>query len=451
MSTPQLALCTLLIIALLLQAVIPSLRVVIVVSAAALACLVATALGVGTTHQILAELPWDVLIILVGLGLLSEVFVQARLFGILAVRAARWSGARPTRVLIYFALAMYAVSGLVNNLTALVLVLPVLLILLKLMGASQRYVSWTLGTLLVACNLGGAATPIGDFPAILLLGSGRMSFPAYLAYAAPPTLIALVLLLGLVGLWVRPERVPHSDPESVPQPDPLAARLSVRVIEKLYRNVRLDRRRFLPAVIVLGILLLLWMIVPASSGIGADLICWLGVAVLLLLNRTLGERLVRTRIDMEAVLFLLSLFVMVAAVRRTGLFAEAARRLLLLPVPPLAQLALFLVLAGLLTGLFSAGPSMAALLEVGHKLAERMPPHAVYVGLALSVCAGSSLLLTAATSGPMAQALTERAELRTEDGLALRFGFFEFLPVGLLSFAVIQGVALAFAALCVRQ
>jgi hypothetical protein len=68
------------------------------------------------------------------------------------------------------------------------------------------------------------------------------------------------------------------------------------------------------------------------------------------------------------------------------------------------------------------------------------------VGLALSVCAGSSLFLTAATSGPLAQALTERADLRDIDGHALRFGFFDFLPTGLLGFAVIETVALAYAA-----
>lgn len=76
LSAPQLALCTLLLLSLLLQAVLPGLRVLIVVSAAAMSCLVATALGVGTTKQLLADLPWDVLILLVGLGLLSEVFVQ---------------------------------------------------------------------------------------------------------------------------------------------------------------------------------------------------------------------------------------------------------------------------------------------------------------------------------------------------------------------------------------
>ena len=45
-----------------------------------------------------------------------------------------------------------------------------------------------LEVLLVSCNLGGAATPTGDFPAILLLGS--MTFPDYLVRVAPVTTVA---------------------------------------------------------------------------------------------------------------------------------------------------------------------------------------------------------------------------------------------------------------------
>lgn len=438
MSAPQILLSVLLFAALILQAIIPSLRVLIVLTAAALSCLLATLLGVATTHQLMAEVPWDVLILLVGLGLLSELLVESRLFGLLAVRAARLSRARPSLVLLFFVVAMYLVSGLVNNLTALMLVLPVLHILLKLMGVHQRYLSWTLGLLLVACNLGGAATPIGDFPAILLLGSGRMRFGDYLWQAAPPTLIALAILLGIVTLLVRPQRGIERDL--------ISARLSVQIMNKLYRNVTLDRRRFVPVAVLLLLMLVGWTVIPTTTGITADLICWLGVGAALVINTRLGERLVRRRVDMEAVLFLLALFVMVAAVRRTGMFVAVASFLGALPVSPFAQLVVFLCLSGLLTGIFSAGPSMAALLEVAHALAQRLPPHAVYIGLALSVCAGSSLFLTAATSGPMAQALTERAQLRGAQGEPIHFGFFQFLPIGLVSFAVIQLVALGYAA-----
>lgn len=171
--------------AILLQAARPSLRLVVVTFGAALSCLVVSLAGISTTGKLLAGVPWDVLVLLVGLGLVTEVLVASRLFGLLAVRVARATHAAPRLLAFVLVAGMYAVSGLVNNLTALMLLLPVILIVFRLMGVSQRYLTWTLSTLLVACNLGGAATPIGDFPAILLLGRGAMGFTDYLVRAAP--------------------------------------------------------------------------------------------------------------------------------------------------------------------------------------------------------------------------------------------------------------------------
>lgn len=264
-----------------------------------------------------------------------------------------------------------------------------------------------------------------------------MTFGSYLGHALPPTLIALLLLVLAVVLLVRPT---HGM-----TPNTLAEQLSVRVMRKLYRNVQLDWHLAIPSLSWLLLMLIAWLLVPLKTGITPDLICWVGVGLALVWRASLGEKLLRTRVDFEAALFLLGLFVMVGAVRRTGLFALLANRLTALPLPPLGQLLLFLVIAGVTTGLFSAGPSMAALLEVAEVLARRFPPHAVYVGLALSVCAGSSFLLTAATSGPLLQTLTERAGLRDRSGNPIRFGFFEFLPIGLLGFAVIQSVAIGYA------
>jgi Na+/H+ antiporter NhaD/arsenite permease-like protein len=432
-----LTLVCILVATVVLQAVRPAYRLMVVLGGAALSCLAASLFAVGSTRAIFADVPWDVLILLVGLGFLTELFVATRIFGVVAAGVTRLSRGEPKRVFLLFTLVMYVTSSLVNNLTALLLVLPILLILFKLIGVGRKYLAWTLGALLVACNLGGAATPIGDFPALLLLGRGVMTFTDYLWTAAPPTAVALALLLGYVLVKVRPQD------DTVR--DPLTTRLSLAVMAQLYRRVRLDWKLLLPASICLIGMLAAWLTVPPTSGVGPELICWIGVGAALLARPKEGESIIRNRVDVEAVLFLLALFVMVAAVRQSGLFAAAGQSLAALPIPAVVQLVLFLLAAGLLTGLFSAGPSMAALLDVAAALATRLPPAAVYVGLALSVCAGSSLFLTAATSGPMTQILTERAELTDDRGQPVRFGFFEFLPVGLVAFAIIQSIAVVYA------
>ncbi|MBZ5715720.1 SLC13 family permease [Nannocystis pusilla] len=438
MIVPQLLLAALLLAALITQAVLPAYRVLIVVSAAGLAVLVARLYGTVVPGGLLGAVPWDVLIILVSLGALSSVLAESRLFDRLAVVATRISRGDPTRVTIVFAAVMYVVSGLVNNLTALLLVMPVQLVLFRLIGVERRYVAWSLGLMLVACNLGGAATPIGDFPAILMLGGGRMTFLDYLVRAGPTTALIFLVLLAAVIRMVRPAK-------HIPS-DPLSTRISCTVIEAMHRRVLLRRRIAWPAAAILGLMFGAWTVLPADLGVTPELVCWLGGAATMLISPRVGEDVLRRRFDAEAVLFLLAMFIMVLAVRSSGLFETLARALVDTPLPIGLQLGLFLVLAGVATALFSAGPSMAALLEVADVLARELPGHVVYVGLALSVCAGSSCLLTAATSGPLAQALCERADLRDAQGEPIRFGFFEFLRVGLLSFVIIETGALGYAA-----
>lgn len=433
----------LLMVTLVAQALAPQLRLLLVLSGAALCALVCATTGLATTAQLLADVPWGVLVILVGLGLLAELLAEARALGVLAVYAAQLSRGAPGRTRVAFAVGMYLVSGLVNNLTALVLVLPVLLALLRASDPSPRSLRWTLGLLLVACNLGGAATPIGDFPAILLLSRGSMAFGDYLQRALPATLLALALLIAAVTALVRPERDIA--------PNPLGRRLALRLTEALHRNARLDYAAFVPAALSLAAMLATWTFAPAAWHLDPALVCWIGVCVALLARGVRGERIARTRVDVEAALFLLGLFVMVAAARRAGVFEALGRFVLALPLAPRGRLVVFLAGAGLVTGVFSAGPGMASLLDVAATLAQTLPPGAVYVGLALSVCAGSSLFLTAATAGPLAQSMVERADLRDRDDRPLRFGFRDFLPVGVVSFALIEAIALGYALFTTRR
>lgn len=427
MSTAFLA--AILLASLLAQAVWPQSRLLILTLGAAISGLFATLTGTAGMQQLLAGVPWGVLVMVVALGLLAEMLAMSRLFGVLAGLAVRATGADPRLLLVACAGGMFLISGLVNNLTALVLVLPPVLVVLQLIGADRRYASWMLGLMIVACNLGGASTPIGDFPAILLLGSGVIGFGDYLVAAMPVCAVAMAAIIAATVLWIRPWRGAEGGA--------ISTRIAMATMDGMYRRVRVDWKVLGPAAIMLAAMIVAWAVVPGISGVTAELICWLGVIAALVGRARIGERLLRTRVDVEAVLFLLALFIMVGAVRATGAFEHLASWLAALPLAPDLKLALLTVVAGLATGIFSAGPSMAALLEVAPALSGQLPATAIYVGLAMGVCAGSSLLLTAATSGPLAQSMVDRAGLVDAQGRQVRFGFTEYLPIGLMGSAII--------------
>lgn len=441
--TAPLVLAAVLALTIFAQAIAPRMRVTFLVTGAALSLALCAQLGVAQPRAVLSAVPWDVLVILVSLGALSDVLAASRLFDVLAVAAARASRGDPRKVLIVFAAGMYVVSGVVNNLTALLLVLPVQLVLLRLLGADQRFVRWSLGTLLVCCNLGGAATPIGDFPAILLLARGRMGFGSYLSLALPTTAIATAATLALVYFVVKPARSLSNDE--------LTRALTVATVEHLYRRVRIDRRLFAPAAISLALMLVAWFVAKPANGWSPDVVAWIGACATLLAVWHRGESIMRRSLQAEAVLSLLSLFVMVGTVRESGAFTAIARALQSAALAPTLKLSLFLLLTSVLTAVFSAGPSMAALLDVAESLATTLPPATVYVGLALAVCAGSSLFLTAATAGPLAQAIVEAAGLRDARGAQLRFDFRAHLAAGLLGYAVTLAAAFGFVLLSLAR
>ncbi len=411
------------------QARLPERRLAIVLLGAGLAMFM-LGVGGGNPRAVWAALPWDVLVILGALGVVSEVFARSRLFTRLAVATTRRIQASPATLV---PVSMFVVSGLVNNITALMLVLPVVLSILQLAGTTARHLRWTLGALLVACNLGGAATPIGDFPAVLLLGAGAMDFLSYLRAALPMAAVALALFVAVVVIFVGPAR-------DVPV-DTLRRQLTVAVVEGLHARIGLLKRDAVAAGIVLGVMLGLWSFAPPTL-LPAWVIAWLGAGALVLIVGRDSRALIVRGVDLDATLFLFGLLVMVGAVRESGLFSALAQTLQASSWSGTTQLAVFIVVAGVATGLFSAGPSMAALLEVAPPLVAEMGPAAVYVGLAFGVCAGSSLLLTAATSGPLAQSMVERAGLRDVEGQRLTLSFASFLPVGAIAFVIIASVGI---------
>lgn len=420
-----------------LQAVAPGKKMVIITSGATISVVLSILIGRNTMKEIYTGIPWDVLAIVIGIGVFSTLFSMSRVFSVLAVWCSRLSKGSHFLLLLMFAAIMFFLSGVLNNLTALLLIFPILLSTLKSLGTTQKYIAILFSLILVSCNLGGASTPIGDFPAILLMGTGSISFTDYLVLAYPVTFIlfALFTLLAMV-FYAKKVKLNIGKVES---------HFALLTMEKLYRKVKIDRSILIPGIVIFSLMVLLWL-VGDTIRLSPDIVCLLGVVMLVILKHRQGEEILRTRIDFESIIYFASLFVMVSCLANSGILRTIALQLNHYFRTPLSIIFALMLLTGFSTAIFSAGPSMATMLPIAQTIImqKNLPAEIIYIGLALSVCAGSSFFLTAATSGPLAQSFVEKANLKDLDNRRVSFNFLTFLPYGVVSFVIIQTAALIF-------
>jgi Na+/H+ antiporter NhaD/arsenite permease-like protein len=108
---------------------------------------------------------WATLGLLVGMMLLVGLTERTGVFSYLALLVARLSRGRPLRLLFLLAGTTGVLSAFLDNLTAILLVVPVTLLIARLVGLS----AWPLIIAeILASNIGGTATLIGDPPNIMI-------------------------------------------------------------------------------------------------------------------------------------------------------------------------------------------------------------------------------------------------------------------------------------------
>lgn len=184
-----------------------------------------TALGVVTWRQALHAIDWNTLLLLIGMMVLVGLLGEAGFFVDLGNLMRRWIQSSPKRLFI----AMYTVtavaSAFLDNVTTVLLLSPALFQIAEVMSLDPVPF---LMVMVVASNLGGMATLIGDPPNILIGTAAHLSFNQFINLLLPG---AVIVLAGMA--WVLPRLISQSTtsrtrlPQIAPSPEvyPLRPRL----------------------------------------------------------------------------------------------------------------------------------------------------------------------------------------------------------------------------------
>src|SRR5919109_4896822 len=155
-------------------------------------------LGIVSQEQAFEEIDFNVIFLLAGMMILAGIVRKTGVFGWLAVRAARLAGGDGYRVLVVLSVITAIASAFLDNVTTVVLVGPITLFLAARLGMSPFPL---IVSEILASNIGGASTLIGDPPNILIGSAADLDFAAFLFNMAPLGILLLVIYL-VAARWL---------------------------------------------------------------------------------------------------------------------------------------------------------------------------------------------------------------------------------------------------------
>ncbi len=409
--------------------------------------LIATMFAVGSGISLFAGVPiknvmesysYDVLVILIVMELFTNLIAESGIMQYLAIKIAEQSKGKKRLCLMMFGGMMFIISSCLNNITAVMMILPIVFVLLKTLEVDHKYVNVFFAAILALSNTGGAASPVGDFPAIVIMTSGITSFLGYLTHAFPLFFLTSAVLVVVWGMRVKKE-----------EDDGAVRSLAIRNLKSQHKNIeiRFDVLKCLS--VVFAAMFLAWSFVPQSV-IPPETIAVLGYAVAMVIC-SLKRLKVKQLADLKSVLTIASFLFLAQVISQTGILELLADYLQSnISNPKLLVMAIMLI-TSLVSGVFSAGPAAAAMMPViveicNGPLGSRSDW--IAVAYAAAICAGSSLFMWSATAGFILSGKVNAAGIEDEaTDKRIVWGVGQYLRYGLVNYSIQILIALLVIAL----
>jgi Na+/H+ antiporter NhaD/arsenite permease-like protein len=247
---------------------------------------------------------WHVIFLLLGMMVIVGIIKQTGVFEYLAIWAAKRARGRPYAILAMLCTITAVASALLDNVTTVLLIAPVTLLVCDRIGVRPE------GFLIaevIASNIGGTATLIGDPPNIIIASRADLSFNDFLVNLAPFVVIALLVFLVL-SRWLFRRSFTYD------------AERAAAVMEVDERRAIRDPALLRRSLAVLG-LVLVSFVLHSALDLEPSIVALLGAGLLVVVSRTSSAEFLE-EVEWPTLVFFMGLFVMVGALVNIGVIGS---------------------------------------------------------------------------------------------------------------------------------
>ncbi|MEW6447869.1 MAG: ArsB/NhaD family transporter [Bacillota bacterium] len=263
--------------------------------------------GITPPEKAVAAIDWNTIGLLVGMMIIVGLTRETGIFEFLAIKAAQAAGGHPPAILASLAGVTAVVSSVLDNVTTVLLIVPVTL---AIAGKLKINPLPFLVAEILASNIGGTATLIGDPPNIMIGSAAGLGFMDFVINLTPVIVLIHVTTVFILQLIYRKElRLPDEHRNGILEFDARAELKNPSLLRKCITVLGL---------VIVGFLLHQYLHLESS------VIALSGAALLLVITRTDPEEPL-SFVEWPVIFFFAGLFIIVGALEAVGIIGALAR------------------------------------------------------------------------------------------------------------------------------
>lgn len=358
-------------------------------------------LGIVDLHVAYTEhIHWATIFLLLGMMILVGIANKSGVFQYIAIKTAQSANGDPMKILIRLALLTAVGSAFIDLVTMVLLVSPITIAITRVLRINPIPF---LITEILACNIGGAATLVGDPPNIMIGVAADISFNDFLVHITPIIIIILLITIAYVKFYFKgqlhvEERFKHGlmdiDPKEYIQDMALAKKSMGVFVLTLLGFILHQFLKIEPAVVALSGATLLMLIGTKESDLDA----------------------VFHSVEWVTIFFFAGLFVLVGGLVEVGIIKQAASWMIEVTGGDITLTSLVILWgAGFASAFVDNIPLVATIIpmvqDMGVQLALPQNEMAtVWWSLALGACLGGNGTLIASSANLIVASIAIREE-----------------------------------------
>ena len=377
-----------------------------------------------TFEQGMEEIDFNTLGVLCGMMLFVAVAKQSGIFQFLAIKAAKIAKGDPWKIMMYLVIITAVCSAFLDNVTTVLLISPMTFTICKILDESPIPFFMTQ---ILASNVGGTATLIGDPPNIMIGSGAGLTFADFINYDG----IACIFILAafIVLFYFIYGRKLNSSPE---------ARAANRALDE--DDAVTDRGLMHKSIVMIVVVIVAFML-HGQLQLESSMIALAAATVMLLIGGQDIEEMI-LGVEWTTLGFFAGLFVVVGGMVQTGVIDMLAQALIdVTGGEPVATMLVILFASAIISSILDNIPFTATMIPIILYMGSQgMDVWPLWWALSLGACLGGNGTLIGASANVVLSGIS------TREGYPITF--MSFLKVGMPMMLV--SVALAAVYLMIR-